>query len=285
MSRVGIVTDSTNSLPAELIKEYDIRVGSVTMVIDGKVYRDQIDISNEEFFRMQKNLKEMPTTSSVITGDFVDIFRDLSKSTDSIACFPHSSRLGATHDSAVQASEIIREELPDLKIKIVDTKTATGALGLIALEAARAAWAGKNLDEVIAVANDVIPRAKWIATLDTLKYLIKGGRAPKAAGLFAELIKMKPIVGMVNGTGIMDFSDKARTKSKAMTRMIEISRQYMKPDKRPHIIVQYSDNIEEGEKLKEMVAAEFDCAELYMTQWTPVMCCHVGPLVGLAFYC
>ena len=284
MSRVSVVTDSTHCLPPELIGELDIRVAPIILNIEGRSYRDAVDITPSEFYKLYKELKEIPTTSAVIPGDFIDIFRELGKSTDSIVCLPLSKTLSGSYNSAVQAREMVKTELPGISIEIIDTKTTTGALGFIVLETARAAQTGKSLAEVVQVAQDMIPRVKFVAALDTLRYLVKGGRAPKAAGLLGDLIQMKPIVGLINLTDEVEMVTKVRTKRKALAHMVEIAKQYIDPGKPAHVIVQYADNIEEGEMLRDMVASELDCEELYMTEFTPVMCCHTGPLIGLAFY-
>ena len=98
MSRVGIVTDSTNCLPAELIKEYDIRVISMGFSIDGKAYKD-VDMTNAEFWRLFYEAKGMPTTSGASPGEFASTFTELSKSTDSIVCMVVSKALSATHEA------------------------------------------------------------------------------------------------------------------------------------------------------------------------------------------
>lgn len=90
MSRVSIVTDSTHCLPPDLVNEYDIHVGSVILSIEGKSYRDQLDITPGEFYRLYDELQEIPTTSAVSPGEFVEIFRDLGTFTDSIVCLPLS---------------------------------------------------------------------------------------------------------------------------------------------------------------------------------------------------
>ena len=172
MSHVGIVTDSTNCLPPELIREYDIRVGSVVLNINGKSYRDQIDITPAEFYHIFPTLEELPTTSGVIPADFVAHFENLARTTDSIACIVLAKELSVTWQSAMQAREIFLKEHPNVALEIVDTKTAAGATGLIALEAARAARAGKKLAEVVQVTKEMMPKVNFIATLDTLKYLI-----------------------------------------------------------------------------------------------------------------
>lgn len=283
MSKVGIVTDSTNCVPPELIKQYDIRVVPLGLVINGKAYRDQIDITPAEFYRIYKDLKEMPTTSTASPGDLANIFTELAKSTDSIVCIVVSKALSATYGAAEQARKMAKSEHPNLNIKIIDSKTSTGALGFIVLEAARAAQAGKSLAEVIKVAQDMISRVKFLATLDTLKYLIKGGRAPKTA-MIGELLQVKPIIGLVSNTGLVSALGRVRTKRKALLKMVDMVKDFIDTNKPVHLMVHYSESIEDGKELREMVTSKLDCTEVYITELTPVMSCHTGPMMGLAFY-
>jgi len=176
MRKVGIVTDSTNCLPAELIKKYDIRVVPCNLAIDGKAYLDQIDITPDEFWRLFKEAKELPTTGAISLGAFINTFTELGKSTDNVVCILLPKVLSAINEIAIHAAETVKAEHPDLNIEIVDSKTSGGALGFIVLEAARAAQAGKSLAEVTQVVQEMVPRVKLVIALDTLKYLIKIGR-------------------------------------------------------------------------------------------------------------
>ena len=283
MPRVGIVTDSTNCLPAELIKEYDIRVIPCNLAIDGKAYLDQVDITPDEFWRLFKEAKTMPTTGAVSPGAFISAFTELGKSTDSIVCLLLPKVLSAVNEIAVQASQTVKAEHPNLNIEIIDSKTSGGAMGFIVLEAARAAGVGKNLDEVVQVAQEMIPRVKLILTMDTLKYLIKIGRAPKTAYL-GELLQVKPIVGMVNGTGFVDLLGRVRGKRKAMLKLVDMVKEYIDTSKPLHIMVHYTDSMEVGKELRDMVTSRYNCAELYFTPYTPVMACATGPVLSLSFY-
>ena len=282
MSKVGIVTDSTSCLPPELIKEYGIRIAPVGLVIDGKGYQDT-DLTNEEFWKLFYGAKELPTTSAASPGDFTDIFSELGKSTDGIVCILVSKALSATYEAAVQAREIAQAENPNLYIEIVDSKTATGALGFIVLEAARAAKSGKSLAEVVQVAQDMLPRVKFLVGMDTLKYLIKIGRAPKTA-VIGDILQVKPIIGMVSGTGLVENLGRVRMKRKAMVKMVDMMKDYIDTNKPVHLMVHYTDGIAAGEKLKDIVTSQLDCAEVYLTPYTPVMASATGPVVALAFY-
>ena len=283
MPKVGIVTDSICCLPAELIKEYGIRVAPYHLIIEGKDYRDQIDITPAEFWRIFPTLKELPTTAAMSPGDYANIFTELGKSTDNIACIIISKALSAAYEAAKEAREIVKSEHSNLNIELVDSKNAVGALGFIVLEAARAAKAGKSLAEVVKIAQDLVPKVKFISVFDTLKYLIKGGRAPKTAYI-GELLQVKPIIGIVSPPGLVDSLGKERGKGKAMLKLVDMVKDYADTDKPLHVMVHYTDRIEEGEQLREIVTTKYNCAEVYMTDLTPVMTTHTGPAIGLSFY-
>jgi DegV family protein with EDD domain len=129
----------------------------------------------------------------------------------------------------------------------------------------------------------MIPRVKFLMVMGTLKYLIKGGRAPKSAVL-GEMMKVKPIIGMVSGTGLVENMGRARGKRKAMEKIAEMTKEYIDISKPVHLMVHYTDDIAAGEELKEIVTSRLNCTEVYLTPYTPVMACHTGPVVSIAFY-
>jgi DegV family protein with EDD domain len=282
MSKVGIITDTISCLPPNLIKELGIRIVPVGLIIDRKQYKDT-ELPNDEFWKLFYQTKEHITTTAANPADFVDIYTELAKLTDSIVCIHVSSKLSATYQSAVKAVESVKADNPSLKIEVIDSTTAAGAQGFIVLEAARAAQAGKNLEEVVRIVKDMIPRVKFLMVMGTLKYLIKGGRAPKSAVL-GEMMKVKPIIGMVSGTGLVENMGRARGKRKAMEKIAEMTKEYIDISKPVHLMVHYTDDIAAGEELKEIVTSRLNCTEVYLTPYTPVMACHTGPVVSIAFY-
>ncbi len=282
MPRVGIVTDSVNCLPADLTKEYGIRVVPLGLSINGKSYRDQVDITTDEFWKLFPEIKEF-TTSAPAPGDFANTFEELSKSTDSIVCIALSMGLSATHESAVQAGEMFKSGHPNINIEVIDSRTAAGAQGFIVLEAARAAQSGKSLAEVIQVARDMIPRVKFVVGMETLKYLIKSGRAPKIAYM-VELAQVKPIIGMVNNTGLIENLGRARGIRKCMLKMVDMVKEYVDVSKPVHLMAHYTDRIEDAEELRDIATYRYNTTEVYLTPFTPVMSGHTGPVVTLSFY-
>jgi DegV family protein with EDD domain len=283
MSRVGVVTDSTCCLPEELVKEYDIRIAPLILNIKNRQYRDGADITPAEFWKLFKGLDTLPTTSTISPGDFSFILKDLAQSTDAIICIMLSQALSATCNTAVKASDMLRAENPNLKIEVIDSRTAAGALGFLALEAARAARDGKKLPEIIELVRGMLKRVRYLAAFETLKYLVKGGRAPKAA-LIGELLQVKQIITGNNETGQIVPAARSRGKRKSLEKMLDMVSDYADLSQPLHMMVHYTDNIEDGYELERMVTSRYSCTELYMTPFTPVMACHTGPVLSLSFY-
>ncbi|MFC2034532.1 DegV family protein [Chloroflexota bacterium] len=283
MSKVRIITDSTNCLPLELIEKYNISTVPVNLVIAGKAYRDCIDITLEEICQHFQNLDKQPTTTAVSPGDFINTFTELGRTTDTIVCILVSKSLTATHESAYQARRLIRPSHPNLNIEIIDSKTSAGALGFVVLEAARAAEQNKNLEEIVSVTRDMISRVIYLAALDTLKYLINIGRAPRST-VIGEMLNVKPIIGFVDDTGLIEVVARVRGKHKSIVKIVNLVDKYIDTDRPIHAMVHYSDGIEVAIELKNLITTRYNCAEIYLAPFSPVMVSATGPMVGMSFY-
>ncbi len=282
MANVGIVTDTIACLPQEIIKKYNIGIVPVALNINGKPFLDQVDITSDEFWKIFPDVKEF-TTGAPPIGKYVDVYREASKYTNNIVCTFVSKNLSAIFETAIQARDIFIKENPGINIEIIDSMTAAGAQEFIVLAMARAAQAGKTLNEVIEAGNDMIRRAKFLCGMETLKYLIKSGRAPKTAYM-GELFQVKPIIGMVSNTGVVENLGRARGKKACMEKMVDMISEYIGTTKPLHVITHYTNNIEDGKKLKELVTAKYQCDVDDITPYTPVMSGHTGPVSAISFY-
>ncbi len=282
MSKVAIVTDTVASMPQDLIKTLGIRVVPMQLIVDGKIYRDMVDIQPDEFWRMFKKIKKF-SSAAPVPGDFVKAFQQAATETDSIACTVISKALSAAYQSAAQAKEIVNMDRPEIKIEIIDSKAYTGAEGFVAIEGARAAQSGKDLTEVVQVMQDMVKKVKSVCSMETLKYLIRSGRAPKTAYL-GELVGVKPIVGGVTGTGLTEMLGRVIGKEKSHERLVEMIGEYTDTSRPLHVMVHYTDKIEDGQKVLEMVRAKYQCAESYLTFQSPLSGGHTGPIVVITFY-
>jgi DegV family protein with EDD domain len=283
MTRIGILTDTTNCLPPELISQYGIKVVPVTVIVNNRPYREQVDMTPAEFWEKFPTLKTLPSTSAPNPAEFLQAFEELSQKADIIIGILVSKILSGTHNAASLARKAFLEQKPGVTIEIVDSKCAAGALGFLVLEAARAVEAGQDFEQIMQLIKNMLPRVTYLTALETMRYLIKGGRAPKVA-FIGELMGVRPIITNNKETGEVSSVSRAKGKEGAMGKMVDMVNDYIDPAKPLHMMVHYTTSIEDGEKLKEMVTKRYKCEELYMTPYSPVMAAHVGPVLSLAFY-
>lgn len=280
--KVAIVVDSSACILSELLQRYDISVVPHVLVINGQAYRDGVDLGPSEFYRLLQRNLSVPSTAAPKPVDFLNAFTSMSQRSESILCLTLADAFSSTYNSARVAKEMAASSLPDVPIRVLDTRAAAGAAGLVALEAARRAQEGADLDEVTRRVEELIPEVHLIATLDTLFYLARGGRVPKVAAWAGSLLGMKPIAELKLGEARL--LEKPRSRSKAIARMLTIMKERVST--RPiHVNVMHTDALQDAEVLQKQVARDFNCVENFISEFTPVMGAHLGPgLLGLAFY-
>jgi len=279
MGKIAVVTDSLANIPAELVERYHIHVIPILVMFGHETFRDGVDITPREFYRRLRESDELPTTAVPSMEEFVELYRRVGQEAEGIVSIHLSSKLSATVEVAGAAAKVLSE----LPIHVIDTRTAAMAQGFIVLEAARAAARGASLEEVVERARWMMPRVYIFAVLDTLEYLHRGGRIGRAAALMGSMLRIKPIL-YVAEDGVVDVLEKPRTKARAVRRILEIAEEKV-GSKPVHMAVVHADALEEAERLRDEVASRFDCAELYVTDFTPVMGTHTGPgVLGLAFW-
>ena len=280
--RVIVVADSSISLPQEVVKPYPLVIVPLEVNFEDRVYRDGVDVDPSTFYQWLRDSPRLPTTSAPRPASFLEAFRHAAEQGQEVLCLTITANLSATYQSACSAAEMAREQLPGVAIRIVDTNTAAAAEGLVALAAARAASAGLDQEGVARAAQRVISRVRFAGFLDTLYYLGKGGRIPKVAAWIGNLLSIKPLLELADGR--VHLLERPRTKKKALQRLLAIMRRHLGSNP-ARIIVAHAAAPEEAESLREQVAKEFHCQELFVSEFTPVIGAHTGPgLLGCAFY-
>jgi len=283
MRKVAIVTDTTACIPREQVEKYDIEVVPIQLIFENRTYRDGIDISPTEFYALLRRAKKLPTTSSSSPGPYLEAYQQASKLAPNVLCITLSAKFSGIFNSARLAMEMAKTTLPNVVIEVLDSGTAAAAQGLVVLAAARAAASGHDLAEVMATARRVMSKVNLFATLDTLHYLARSGRVPQAAALVNSLLKIKPIFTLNHAEARTVALP--RTIPSAIKRMLKIMEQKASKDQPLHVAVMHADALDQAIALKNRISSQFDCAELFITEFTPVMGVHTGPgLLGVAFY-
>ncbi|MBN2099500.1 MAG: DegV family protein [Dehalococcoidia bacterium] len=284
MRRVAVVTDSTCCLPAELVAQYSIHVVPLLICIDGKAHRDNVDITAQEVYRIMRRDENLPTTSVPTPDDFSKAFVAAGKEAEGIVCITLTSLQSKTYETAVLGKKIAEEAMPRTAIEVIDSRAVSGALGFTVLEAARAAYKGADLKEVSAAAYRTMARINFLAMVDTLHFLARTGRIARAAAWAGAVLNMKPVLEHSTSIGETTPFARPRSKAKAVELMLQTMAERM-GDSTVHVLVHHADELEEGEKLKSEVARRFKCAELYLSEFTPIMGVHAGPgVLAVAFW-
>jgi DegV family protein with EDD domain len=281
--KVAVVTDTTACVPQEQVTRYGIEVVPIQLIIDNKAYRDGIDINPTEFYTLLRQAKKMPTTSSSSPEHYLEAFRRASQRATGILCLTEPAKFSAMYNSARIAADIAGDTLPGVAIEVLDCTTAAAGQGLVTLAAARAAALAQSLEEVKASALNVMSKVNLLATLNTLQYLAKSGRVPQAAAMVNNILNIKPIFSL-------DHSDAhtvalPRSMKSATKRMLKLMEPLVAKGRPLHVAVMHADALEQAISFENRVSSQFECQEIFITEFTPVMGMHTGPgLIGVAFY-
>jgi DegV family protein with EDD domain len=284
-NRVAIVADSTACLTKEQVEQYGITIAPIPISFQGKIYRDWVDITPSQAYQLFLKDPESFKTAGASPGIFLEAYREASKQAKNILCVTLSAKLSGAYDAAKQAIDEVKKELPQLYVEVVDSKTVTASEGLVALAGARVAEAGKSLAEVVTAAEEMRERVIFLALVDTIRHVYRTGRIPKIAAVAGSMLSIKPILAISPKTsGVVHFIGAVRSRERGIDKMLKIMRSRV--GQRPvHVAVMHAYAPDEAEKLKERVSSEFNCAELWVTEFSPVMGYATGTgTLGLAFY-
>lgn len=282
MRQVAIATDTIACLTKEQIENYEIGIVPLKIDFDGHLYREYLDISPSEAYQFLEKDPERFVTSAASPPEFFEAFRELSRRAQNILFITVSSELSAQYSAAQLAVEQAKQELPGTTIRLLDSRNCAAAEGFIVLAAARAAVQGKNLPEVIKAAEEVKGEIRFVMVLETIRYVYRSGRVPKVAAQAGSALNVKPM--LTSSDGVIRLAGLVRTKQRGVNRLLQMMRDEV-GKQAVHVAIVHADAVEEAEILKERVASEFDCVELWLSEFSPIMGYATGRgLLGLAFY-
>jgi len=268
--KIAVVTDSTSDLPVNITEQHGITIIPLNVHIEDETYLDGITISADEMYRRLPDQKVIPTTSAPSVGSFIEVYEKLGKSHDAVISIHLSSKLSLTNNSAVQAATDLNKK--GAKIEVVGTEQASMALGWIAVQVAEKIAAGGSLEEVVALAKSASKRASFIGMVDTLEYLIRGGRIGKAQGLVGSILRIRPILTLIEG--VAHPAGRVRNRTKGIARLKEMVAETAPLDK---LAVLYTTDKEDAEKIADAVAEHNPEGRPIVAQLGPVVGNYLGP--------
>jgi DegV family protein with EDD domain len=278
---IAIVTDSIACLNREQVERYGIEIIPITVLSGRQVYRDWIDITPTQAYEIFQKDPESFKTAPPTPEQVFEAFQKASQTAPNVICITVSTQISTLYNIVRVARERAKETLPGIKIEIIDAGTAAAAEGFVVLAAARAAEAGKSLQEVLEAAESVKRKVQAVVLLDTVRYVYRSGRVPKIAAQAASVLNIRPIFTVSES---VHYVTAAISKSQGIARMIKMM--HDRVDNLPvHCAVIHAYALDDGQKIKERVAREFNCVELWISEFSPVMGYATGTgTLGLAFY-
>ncbi|HEX9975811.1 MAG TPA: DegV family protein [Dehalococcoidales bacterium] len=282
MQRVAILADSIACLTPEMVRQYRLQVIPINIHFDGRIYRDGVDLTSVEAYRLLEKDPERFASSPASVGEYVEAYRTAATYADGILCITLSSRLSTIYDMARTAKEEVKGELPQIPIEVLDSNTAACGEGLIVVAAAQAAAEGMNLTDVTGIAQRVSEKVNVIGIMETVRHVYRTGRIPEITARMGSLLSIKPVFSITDG--VVHIAGLTRSKEQALKRALTIMRK--KVGNRPvRVAVAHADVPEEGRSLKERIAREFNCVEVWLTDFSPVMGYVTGAgVLAIAFY-
>ncbi|HTP02936.1 MAG TPA: DegV family protein [Anaerolineales bacterium] len=280
MQKVAIVTDSTAYLSAEQVALNNITVLPLSIIWEGKSYRDGVDMQPAKFYERLSQSKALPTTSQVTAPAIQEAFSALLEQGHDVLGMFVSSKLSGTFESAVQARKMMQgaQEM----IALVDSELTTVAMALPLLAAAKAACAGEGLQGCKAIAERARDQSGVLFVVETLEFMRRGGRIGDAQAFLGTALSIKPLLGMSDGRIIA--LEKVRRKSAALNRMLEIVIERVGDRAPVHIATSHANAEVEAEELLQTAAARMQPVEAFTRPLSPVIGSHVGPgTVALAY--
>jgi DegV family protein with EDD domain len=282
VNKVTIITDSVACLPQEQTDRYGIHVVPTKILFRERVYSNGVDLSPAEAYQLLEKDPDYFSTAPSSPNDYIILFREIVNQGQDILCITVSSKLSTVYNVACLAKDNLKQENPKATITVMDSMTATASQGLIVLAATESAAQGKELDDVIRTASKVREHTHMFLALDTIRHAYRTGRIPKIATQVGTALGVKPLLTISDG--VVHLVSVSRTRKRGVEKLIDNMRRKV-GDQPVHAAVMHTALPEEGEKLKQRIADEFDCKELFLTEISPIIGYSIGTgAMGIAFY-
>ncbi len=274
MTQVHIVTDSLADIPPEICEELAIEVVPAVVVIGDETYRDGVDLTDAEFYDLLVESDELPTTSQPPVGDFEAVYERLAQETDAII----SIHIPETVSGTLSAAQAAAATIEGADVSVIDATQISMAEGWLTIKAARAAQAGASRDEILALIEQMIPRLRLLAVLDTLEYARRGGRIGRAEAMMGAVLRVKPIIAFRDSEVVP--LENVRTMGRALDRLIEMTRE-LGPLEELAII--HAVAPEPAAEVRDRLGELHPVDRIIVTEAGPVLGAHAGPgAVGIS---
>ena len=274
-----IVTDGAVDLPDGWRESFDIQVVPINIQFGNQTYIQFEDLSMDDFYNKIEETKTIPKTSQPSPHQFSQFYRKIAKPGETILSMHVTSKLSGTFASAVAAAE----ELKD-RFKIIPFDSGGGSMGLgfMCRAARQMERTGKSVEEIVKFMETMRKKVQVVLTLDKLDYARMSGRVSAISAAVASVLNVKPVAILKDG--LLNMTDKVRTRKASLERVIEIGRQYL-GNQPVHLAVLHARDLVSGQRLLERAKDTFNVKSCEITGLSVALAVNLGPgTVGLVLY-
>jgi DegV family protein with EDD domain len=278
---VKIISDSTSDLSQELLDRYDITLVPLIVRLGDQQYEDRVNITSEEIFDWSNSTKKAPTTACANAWSVQECFKKYLASHDEIVAFTISSSMSATYANMVEAAA---ELGASKRVHVIDSRNLSTGIGLLVLEAAEMAQAGKSGADIVAHVESLIPSVRASFVVDTLTFLHRGGRCSGAAALAGSVLKLHPKIIVKDGKMSVDKKYRGSLAHAISTYTADLHDDLLAADKKRVFITHSGCDREIVEQVRTYLTALHHFDEVIETRAGGVISCHCGPgTLGVLF--
>ncbi len=272
-NRIALITDSTCDIPTDWLKEFDIDVIPLTIIWDNHQYLDGVDMTAEAFYTRLETDKIHPTTSQPSPLIFLNAYHKAAeKGYQEILVLTISSAMSGTYQSALTAAD--KSPIP---VQVYDSKSNSMGLGWQVISAARVRNSGGNIIDMQTAAEKTRNQLAYFITLDTMDYLLQGGRVGDAVKYINSVLKVKPLILVNHTSGTVGASIPARSRSGAIEGLYKQFFKHININSPLHITVLHNAALEEAQALADRVKQEYHPKEIFISIVSPILGVHTGP--------
>jgi len=279
MSKIALVTDSTSSMPQELVTKYEITVAPQVLIWGDETFEDGVNITPSEFYTRLKKTTVMPSTTQVTVAKFYEIYQALLAQDFQILTVVISAKLSGTLNSALQAKSMLPAGVP---IEIVDSNATAMATGFHLVTVARAIRQGATLSDCVALAQKARDHTGVFFAVDTLEFLHRGGRIGGATRFLGTMLNFKPILELRDGR--VEAIERVRTRGKSLSRIVELAIEQIGSRTPVRLAALHANAPEDAKLVLEEASAKVNPIETVFSEVSPVVGVHAGPgVVGIVY--
>jgi DegV family protein with EDD domain len=274
-----IVMDGAGDIPEDWISKYDIQVIPINIHFNNKMYRQGVDLSNDDFYHLVEKTGVIPKTSQPTPQQFVEFYNRIAQASDIVLSLHVTSKLSGTYNSAVLAAQELKYKL---NIIPIDSGSGSAAIGFMCKEIRQLENSGATVQTILTRLKVIRERVNIVLTLDTLEYARLSGRVKAIQAALATIVKIKPVIILKDGA--LDMREKVRTRQRALDRVIEIIHERVN-DQLVNVAVVHSQSVETARDLMNKVRETFHVNELILSDLSIGIAANLGPgTIGIVAY-